>query len=82
MSSHRRLQPLRERLSDEQLRARAAKTEVRQQLSIEHAKTRGLANMAMHNTQILRRLGKRIALVGGTVLLSLVSAVIYLWWRS
>lgn len=37
------LKPLKNRLTDEQLRARAAKTAVRAQLSREHAITRGIA---------------------------------------
>ena len=85
MSHHRQLAPLRDRLSPEQLQARAAKTEVRAQISLEHAKTRGLVNLALNNTQALHRILTRTIWTGAVallVLVILVGVVVLLWFRA
>ena len=85
MSHHRQLAPLSERLTPEQHLARAAKTEVRHQISLEHAKTRGYVNLALSNTQALHKMQTRMVWVGGAALLVLViliAAVISLWFRG
>lgn len=75
------LLPLKERFSDEQLRYRAAKTEVRRQLSLEHAQTRGIAIGAYNNTVRLRTLGLRISMALGTALAGLGGTIYYLVGR-
>ena len=82
MSHHRQLAPLRERLSPEQLQARAAKTEVRHQISLEHAKTRGYVNLALSNTQVLHRQLTRLVWTGAIAIAALGSAILYLWWKT
>ena len=82
MSHHRQLAPLRERLSPEQLQARAAKTEVRHQISLEHAKTRGYVNLALSNTQVLHRQLTRLEWTGAIAIAALGSAILYLWWKT
>lgn len=67
------LKPLKSRLSDEELRQRAARTDVRAALSREHAMTRGIAQGAYNNTIYLRRVFKRAAisgLIGGGLVLA------------
>lgn len=59
------LKPLKDRLSPEQMQYRAAKTAVRAQLSLEHAKTRGMAQMAFNNTIYLGRRVRRDELIIG-----------------
>lgn len=49
------IKPIKARLTDEELRQRAAKTEVRAQISREHAITRGIAMGAYNNTTYLRK---------------------------
>lgn len=71
------LKPLKDRLSPEQMQYRAAKTAVRQQLSLEHARTRGMAQMAFNNTIQLYHMQKRIIFVGGGIVLAQVGAVLY-----
>ena len=85
MSHHRQLKPLHERLSPEELHRRAATTEVRRQLSLEHAKTRGYVNLALSNTQALHKMQVRMVWVGGVALMVLViviAAVISLWLQG
>ena len=71
-NSQGQLKPLRERLSPEQLRARAAKTEVRRQISLEHAKTRGLAVQGFNNTVTLHKRLRRMELSGIATLVLLI----------
>lgn len=77
------LKPLGERMTDDQLRHRAAKTEVRAALSLEHAKTRGLANLAFQNTLHLHKQWKQ-AILGACIalaaLISAMSAIGYVLW--
>ena len=83
MSHHRQLQPLRDRLTPEQYEARAAKIEMRRQNSLEHAKTRGMATVALNNTARLYTLFRRIVVVGMVGvggLLALYSAILIMWW--
>ena len=85
MSRHRQLAPLFERLTPEQYLARAAKTEVRPQISLEHAKTRGYVNLALSNTQALHKMQTCMVWVGGValvVLVILIGVVVLLWFRA
>ena len=72
------LRPLKERMTQEQRLQRAAKTEVRRLLSLEHAKTRGLAVQAFNNTVALRTSFVRASYVGIAVVIALIGALAYL----
>ena len=55
-----------------------------QQISLEHAKTRGYVKLALQNTQVLHRSLVRLMWAGALVLLVLVilvGAVVLLWFR-
>ena len=85
MSHHHPFKLLHERLSPEELQRRAATTEARRQISLEHAKTRGYVNLALSNTQALHKMQTRMVWVGGVALMVLViviAAVISLWLRG
>lgn len=58
------LAPMKERLSPAELERRQSKHEYRRAVSTEHAKTRGLANVAMSNTIFLQRQQRRLTVVG------------------
>ena len=58
--------------------------EERRLISLEHAKTRGLVNLALSNTQALHHWLNRVAWVVvamSVVLAALVLAVVWLWFR-
>ena len=82
MSHHHQLAPLADRLSPEQLRARTAKTEVRQLISLEHAKTRGYVNLALQSTQVLHRQIRQLGWACVFALIVVLSAISYLWFRG
>jgi hypothetical protein len=71
------LKGLAERKTPEQLAYRAAKTEVRAQISLEHAKTRGVAMQAFNNTLILH--ARQKLTWGGLGLLTVLEALSWLW---
>ena len=56
------------------------KVETRRLVSLEHAKTRGYVNLALHNTQMLHRSLTRFMWTSAALFFVLFSALFSLWW--
>ena len=67
-------------MTDARKAARETKHEYRRLVSLEHAKTRGMATMAFQNTIKLRVYMQRTWIVGGVGGAGLLSLLSYLWW--
>ena len=67
-------------MTDARKAARETKHEYRRLVSLEHAKTRGIATMAFQNTIKLRTYLHRTWIVGGLGWVGLVGLLGYLWW--
>ena len=62
----------------------SVKSDIHRLVSLEHAKTRGYVNLALHNTQMLHRALVRLMWAGALVLIVLViliGMVGFLWFR-
>jgi len=75
------LKPLKERLSPAELERRAARTALRTQLSLEHARTRGMVNVALFNTDHLDKVLKRLIIASVIGAIGLIGMMLYLWWK-